>query len=93
MPAGDATGPAGQGPMTGRGLGGCVPASAPATEVNNSSAGTQTRPGVQSTGQAAPQMQNSAPAMGGLRPRRFFRAMGRGFRGGRGGRGRGRVRR
>jgi hypothetical protein len=31
MPGGDGTGPLGQGPMTGRGMGTCTPANVPAT--------------------------------------------------------------
>ncbi len=84
MPARDATGPLGQGPMTGRGLGPCVATNMAAGTPVNQPAGTASM---------ASQPVNTVPVQNNVvpfgRPRRFFRARGRGFRGGRG-RGRGR---
>jgi hypothetical protein len=72
MPGGDSTGPQGQGPMTGWGMGNCVPQNSNAGAVSNFPQ------------MARPQQVVNQPASGGgfFMARRNFVGRPRGFRGG-----------
>jgi len=88
MPRGDGTGPAGQGPMTGRATGYCAGYNMPGYANPAAGQARRTAP----AGAYGPAPQGAAPRPPGARPfgmgRGPGRGMGRGFRGGRG-RGRG----